>query len=112
MGDLAFRLDGHQEAEAGKRLLGGCLCLLLLSTTMGGRAAKAQSSPLDVAKAQKAFAAWLERQPLSTRTADAYRAQVGAYLRWLEPAGIVRRFDPGSASGRCTPSNTAVTITV
>jgi site-specific recombinase XerD len=51
---------------------------------MAGRAAKAQSSPFDVAKAQKAFAAWLERQPLSARTADAYRAQVGAYLRWLE----------------------------
>ncbi len=51
---------------------------------MAGRAAKAQASPLDVAKAQKAFAAWLERQPLSTRTAEAYRAQVGAYLRWLE----------------------------
>jgi site-specific recombinase XerD len=30
-----------------------------------------------------AFATWLQRQPLSKRTADAYRAQVGAYLSWL-----------------------------
>ncbi len=50
---------------------------------MAGRSPSAPTKSLDVEKARKAFAAWLERQPLSRRTAEAYRAQVGAYLRWL-----------------------------
>ncbi len=50
---------------------------------MAGRSRSAPTKSLDVEKAQKAFASWLQRQPLSKRTADAYRAQVGAYLRWL-----------------------------
>lgn len=50
---------------------------------MGGRSQPARLRTLDAEAARKAFAAWLRRQPLSERTADAYRAQVGAYLTWL-----------------------------
>jgi site-specific recombinase XerD len=49
----------------------------------GRRSRSAPPRSLDVDKARKSFAAWLERQPLSKRTAEAYRAQGGAYLRWL-----------------------------
>ena len=35
------------------------------------------------AKVAGAYDRWLARQPLAKRTTGAYRAQVGAYLRWL-----------------------------
>ena len=33
--------------------------------------------------AYDAYVEWLSRQPLATRSKEAYRAQVEAYLRWL-----------------------------
>lgn len=50
---------------------------------MASRRSRAKPRPLDVDAARKAFGTWLVRQPLSERTAEAYRAQVGAYLTWL-----------------------------
>ena len=33
------------------------------------------------------YTVWLDRQPLATRSRQAYRAQVGSYLRWLADTG-------------------------
>ena len=33
------------------------------------------------------YTTWLDRQPLAARSRQAYRAQVGAYLRWLADTG-------------------------
>ena len=33
------------------------------------------------------YVTWLDRQPLAARSRQAYRAQVGAYLRWLADSG-------------------------
>ena len=45
--------------------------------------------------AYDSYVVWLDRQPLAPRSAKAYRAQVGAYLRWLDKAE-----DPGEALSR------------
>src|SRR5215210_6752147 len=50
---------------------------------MPRRPPTAPTTPFDAAKALAKYAAWLKRQPLAERTADAYRAQVGTYLTWL-----------------------------
>ena len=36
--------------------------------------------------AYDSYVMWLDRQPLASRSREAYRAQVGAYLRWLNKA--------------------------
>jgi len=41
------------------------------------------SAPLNPADIAITYDRWLRRQPLAERTTDAYRAQVGLYLRWL-----------------------------
>ena len=33
--------------------------------------------------AYETYTAWLDRQPLASRSREAYRAQVDSYLRWL-----------------------------
>jgi len=51
------------------------------------RRKRTTSAPLDPAKVAAQYDRWLRGQPLAERTTDAYRAQVGSYLRWLSESG-------------------------
>ena len=50
---------------------------------MGKQAAGASLGLVDAALLRQKYLSWLERQPLSRRTKDAYSAQVSSFLRWL-----------------------------
>lgn len=42
---------------------------------------------MEAGTAYEAYTVWLDRQPLASRSREAYRAQVGSYLRWLADTG-------------------------
>jgi site-specific recombinase XerD len=50
---------------------------------LSARQSTPRSAALDQDQLAGSYARWLRRQPLSERTAGTYRAQVGAYIRWL-----------------------------